>query len=503
MTGIALDQSSSRTGGWRPYVALSSLVVALMVIHTMNRQWSSDVWDHAAVVKEFSRSLVAPRHPHLGSASPHPFMTPTSWVVGVLARATGVFVALQIAALVNLGLFLVGLWMFARRVVAGPLAPALALLLTLLWWGFRPWRYSGFYHLNALGFGLPYPSVSAMALALIALSLFIDWQRGGAKWTLLAVTGLGSVVLVTHPIAYVFLIVGVSSFALSHRGALVGAATVALGSVAIGAAWPFYPVFELAQSVDAEVHRSNHAMYEAPLLRVLPVCALGVVAFRERRRLVGLDPLLVVVGALLVVYAYGALTSSWSWGRVISPCVLVVHLVTAEWLASRVGVLRTSWIARAGSAAVVLVCLANLTPGIARVVPRQLLPAFLAQRPDLAPVDEAFAFLGDHLSDGDVVIADLSVARKVAAFGGRTVALDRRFPFVDAHEDRQSDVRRFAAEPASRPGIAAKYGATWALFPVDVAVQGRAVAVRGNLVLTNIESERFDRWQREGELTKQ
>jgi hypothetical protein len=149
------------------YLLLSSVLVALMTSQTLNQQWSTDFWEHGAVVRELATHLLHPRHPLLPVDATHPYFSPYTVAVGALAKLLGMgpVGALSVAAVLNLVLFLVGFRLFVARLAANPLAPFSALLFTLVLWGVSPWRWSGFLNLNSLGFGLPYPSMFATAIA--------------------------------------------------------------------------------------------------------------------------------------------------------------------------------------------------------------------------------------------------------------------------------------------------------------------------------------------------
>jgi hypothetical protein len=192
------------------YLVLSSVIMVLMTSQTLNQQWSTDFWEHSAVVREFAAHLLHPRHPLLLVDVTHPDFSPYTLAVGALARLAGIgpIGALSVAAILNLVIFLVGFRLFVARLVANPLAPFYALMFVLILWGVSPWRWSGFLNLNSLGFGLPYPSMFATAIALLslwALDVFLEGRR--LVWLLGAVVG-SAVVLLTHPITAVAVAVG-------------------------------------------------------------------------------------------------------------------------------------------------------------------------------------------------------------------------------------------------------------------------------------------------------
>lgn len=156
------------------YLILGTLLFALMLSRTVNGQWDGDFWEHSAVVRELATHPFAPQHPQLLLAAPHAFFTPYALVLGWVSRLTGwdAISTLALAGLVNLLLFLYSLRAFVSALLNSA-AAFYTLLLLLLLWGISPWYYSGFFHLGALGFVLPYPSTFATALVLLSFSIVL------------------------------------------------------------------------------------------------------------------------------------------------------------------------------------------------------------------------------------------------------------------------------------------------------------------------------------------
>src|SRR5262249_31176636 len=163
------------------YWWLAAILFGAMLVQTVNQYWTGDFWEHAAVVRELARHPSAPRHPLFAVDAPHPFFTPSAVVASWLTRGTGVspITALSILGLVNLICLIVAFYLFASAVLS-PNAAFWGLLFTLVLWGREPWRYSGFLHLGALGFVLPYPSIFAMWLMLLTLYALLRFRDHGS-----------------------------------------------------------------------------------------------------------------------------------------------------------------------------------------------------------------------------------------------------------------------------------------------------------------------------------
>src|SRR5690242_8979287 len=158
------------------FVALASLVFAIVALHAAHGHWIGDFWEHSAVVRELITHPVRPRHPLLLLDAPHAFENPYALIVATVGRWSGStsVTALTVASLVNLVMIFVALRVFVRRFASGR-ADAVSfylLLFMLLLWGREPWEFSGFYHINVLHHTLAYPSACAfwMSLFLIALN---------------------------------------------------------------------------------------------------------------------------------------------------------------------------------------------------------------------------------------------------------------------------------------------------------------------------------------------
>ncbi|MGH9023994.1 MAG: hypothetical protein ACRDV9_12990, partial [Acidimicrobiia bacterium] len=157
------------------YWAIGAAIVVLLVAAALRRLWAvdSDIWEHAAVVRELERHPFRPGHPLMALDAPHSFFSPYALAVGIVARLTPLSAAdaLALAGPANVALLLFALFAFVRRFSARPGAPLLALAFSLLLWGPDPWFYSSFLHLRALPYVAAYPATFTKAIALLALVL--------------------------------------------------------------------------------------------------------------------------------------------------------------------------------------------------------------------------------------------------------------------------------------------------------------------------------------------
>lgn len=414
-----------------PFLLTAGLASIPLIVQTVQTHWSGDVWLHAASILEFSQNPFDPSHPTIAAGAGHPDLSPYSMAWGLVDRVSGfgVLTVLVAAGLVNLVGLWCGLWMFTRRVTCARYAPALAVPAVLLMWGIGPWRWSGYPNLNSLGFGLPYPSFAALALALVALALLLDWLRT-PRWSLAwAVAGLAAVTMLCHPITGVALGLGAATLVVEHSwrhgaaprslGQLVAPGMVAAGAVL---AWPFYSFVSLSgqSSAYAEVHA---AVIEGILPRALLglACAPIAVVLARRRgdwRLIALalPPLLLV--AVGVAFDVPVL------GRLLPFGLLPLQLALAEAVARAVssppGPRRTARLA--GGLAMALVGLVGSAAALSRMVPAAVLPEDLQVDERLMTVRDGSSAAGQLEDDMVLIAPELDTARLALVSGAKLVS---------------------------------------------------------------------------------
>src|SRR3989440_7668 len=217
------------------YLLLATAVTILASIQTANGQWSSDMWEHVAVV----RGLID--DPFSATAGLSLLDTPYTVTLGMHGNLFGVSAVtiLSVAAIANVVLLLTGFRLFVLEATQNRRAPFWALVFLLVLWGPSPYRFSGFFNLNSIGFVLPYPSAFATAIALLVLTAALRSGRDHRwQWYAAVAAGTATVVLV-HPITALWLAVGLFAVAASRmRGArgwiwLVGAGLLGLALVVI------------------------------------------------------------------------------------------------------------------------------------------------------------------------------------------------------------------------------------------------------------------------------
>lgn len=499
------------------FLAVSGILSVLLGVQTIAHRWSSDAWEHAAVIAELVERPIDPEHPLLPVEAPHPFMVPTAVIAAraVAFLGTDPLQGMVLLGILNLPLVLLGIWLFASHFTANRQYSAVwALLFTLLLWGRRPWGYSGFLHLNEIGRTLPYPSIFALGLTLISLSLYRSHVQRPRGLALMGLAVMAGAVIVSHPVASLFL--GLGAFAvlfssLDRRAGWTGIVAVAAGALIAATLWPYYPFFELYINQSQLYDSSNRVMYESVLLRAFPLL-LGLILIPQRLRADHRDPLALMAVGLCVIYVAGFVFQRWSLGRVVSPLAFVLHVILADWAASHTPQFRSllarsglrGQLARATAGVIVLLLLLNMAPGLARGIPEFALPPPLRNDERLDPIDERQKFLAQWISFGDVVMATPQTGWPVPAFGGKILVPAHPQAFVDTSPFRAAVDAFFdpSSPEALRRHILRRYNIRWVLvdqlryedqsIPHPITGTGETTTLHDGLMLLGVEDERPD-----------
>lgn len=468
------------------YLVLGGFLLALMTSYSLKGRWGLglDIWEHAAVVREFATHPLNPSHPLLPLDRPHQFASPYLFALAMIVRLTGLEVTtvLNLAGLANLVLLIAGVWLFMYRLTGKRDAPFWALLFIVFLWGPQPWFFSGFLHFNVLALVLAYPATFAKAITFFALCAQLEFSRTLRLRWLVPSIAIGGVALLTHPVDAVFLAVGLIALALTAPSLKdkVKAVGASLGTIAcwmlLAAAWPYYPFFELVFGASTEDYRVNNfgvdaTMYQGVVNAILPaLAALPLLLIRLIRR--KWDPLLLMLAGTLVLYWYGYAAKEWHFGRLVASVMLVVALILADEVATAgtPSERRSRWaggqrLITLGATLLVLLGMFYTRHGFAPTLP----DAVLARVPyywshnfvDLTDFDD-FAFLERNHEKYPVVLADSYVSLSIPTFGSKVISYARQTAFVKEAGARGADHGRFlnpATPTEERRQIASKYGA--------------------------------------------
>ena len=462
------------TGNWlvrHRYLVLASIVMVLVTIQTVNGQWSTDMSLHVSVVRALIDEPFRTTDP-VAMAD-----TPYTVTLGALGRLFGISAisVLSLAAVANALLLLVGLRQFVIEATQNRRAPFWALVFLLLLWGLSPYRFSGFFNLNSIGFILPYPSVFATAIALRTLAAALRALRR-RRWPLFVAVAAGTtIVVLVHPITGAWLAIGLVAVGVSRAraaGDWVWLAAVGAVALALTMLWPYYLVFELLGDT-SRVDAGNKAMYEDVVSRLFPAL-IGLWVIWRRLRVDRRDLLGVMLMGGLAIYAYGFLRDQYSYGRLLALIVLVLDVAAADGVARFERGFRWSrasgWLraAAVALAALLILGLVEARGGLVRMVPPRVLPTSVRTSDQLVRFDDQYGFLARYVGADDVVIGSTNDDNRVIpAIAGRPLKPFWMAPIIDDIDARSAAQDEFLdpSTPSSRRvEIQAKYKARFVLL---------------------------------------
>jgi alpha-1,6-mannosyltransferase len=437
-----------------PYWIVAAVLLVLLVVQTLNRRWSSDFWMHKVTIDTLRTSLRHPIHPLTGTSAHFEYYSPYTYALAVVARVTGwsTIVVLQVAGVFNLSLFLVAFRLFVGALTKR-LAVTFALIATLVFWGWHPWRWSGYLNMNSIGFGLPYPSMFATGLALVLGWALIRYAATRNGWWLVAIGAGLPTVMLSHPPTglwtCVMLVALAIHYRLYRRPALLPLLGVAAVTTVLLLLWPAYPFFRL---VLGPKDIGTSTIYSGVPIR-LCAAAVGVVPLWWRWKRDRTDPLVLMFLGGGFLYAVGFLLGNDNMGRLLPLALLAIHVGIGELVASFVdGTAPRSrpllvWVGLSA-----LVGFAGIVTGFASMVPRTLLPASLADRASLQPITTPHRALDGALPERSVVVVPTrEMEQLVAAYGYRPLSVHVADAFVSDADERRA-VSREILDPATSAG---------------------------------------------------
>ena len=204
MTKRFTDWSSVRSED-RLYLGLALVTMISVVRFVAERNWGGDYWEHAAAAAELARHPFSPLNPYTGTEGSSILLDPWHLIVGTASRTgLGVETTIAFVAVVQLIAVLIAIRAFARGLVTWQWAGPCFLVATFLFWGYQPWRWSGFLDLNGLGFVISYPSTGATAAMLFGIVSLNRWvTHDGSRRDLWVLIGCAFVVGASIPMTLI------------------------------------------------------------------------------------------------------------------------------------------------------------------------------------------------------------------------------------------------------------------------------------------------------------
>ncbi|HMP86953.1 MAG TPA: hypothetical protein PKE63_06725, partial [Lacibacter sp.] len=395
---------------------------------------------------------------------------------------------LNLLSLLNLLLFFAAVGILARLFLPpGPPGRSFTLLLVtlLVCWGGDPPFFSSFFHLRAFPYSLGYPSTFSFVGAVLAAGLFQQlisrpgrkWQKGALSLLLLLT---GSVVLLTHPLTFLFL--GSLLFAaglqtkIPLRQWLPWLAAVLVLPFVVAGLWPWYPFYSLLGYAGAghQFHSDSRALYSNIYLELYPLALPLILLLLNgkpgvRRHL----PLLLAALPLALLFFYGYFTGAYGWGRMVAFLAVLGQLVFLRETLHRYQQ-RPSFIL---PAAALLLCLPYALPALATnyrtsVTPVVTCKALPGEPFGLLPpacVAHRLGSISHYIGYGDLVLADSTCNRYLPGYGARVVASVFPAYWITDNDARREELRQFFAPEgdSSREGLIRRITPRWVVLTPD------------------------------------
>lgn len=489
------------------YVGLCGVVLLAVTRFVVERNWGGDYWEHAAAAVELAQHPLAPSNPYTGTPGDSVLLDTWHLLVGFLSRTgLGVQGAFVVAAVVQLIAVLAALRSFARHFVRWTWAGPCFLVATLLFWGWQPWRWSGFLDFNGLGFVISYPSTGATALMLWGAVALDRWVNGGVVGDAVVddrgrhvgragvgrrdvIVALGCMLVIADwsPMTLLPAAVLVVAIVLSPGGRDVRSRVLMLGAMAVvaligllstrvpPAEWP---------AVGEELGIPMQLLFADVPTRVALASpgAIGLVIRVRRTRQVDAPAIALALGT--IGYVVGWRANIPNLGRLLIPVMSCLHLGWVElmwWAAQRSRQRRRAAIA--GFAAVAILGLVGAYGALARVLPPVLLPERVATDERQAlPERTTLREVSPHLNPGDVV-ADTTYERPaVFVLAGARVLYTSEDPLLPDKDGRLEAMTAIAAGGPAALGAIDRHGVTavWCSACAGVlAIPGATVVAEG------------------------
>lgn len=319
------------------YLLLSCLLIIFETLLILKSKWSDDFFEHSAVINELSRDLINPSNPIIKSDIPHAFFSPYSLSVAIFSKITSLnsIQSLEVFAILNLIFFLFAFYFFIKNIVNDNYQKVvtISLIFTLLFWGFNPFGWSGFYHIFTLNYVLPYPSTFTMGLTLLTLGIVAKNHKKHKVLNILAVIVFSSVVLITHPTTAITLFVGIVSLNFVLNGysiqqCILKSVLLIIPSILLGIIWPYFSLVDLFISNNVDFHMDSSKLYLGMFEKNWPILLIIPSFFYSKK-----DPIiyffLLTIISLLLIYFGGLLFNFYGVSRTISGAMLFSHYLLA------------------------------------------------------------------------------------------------------------------------------------------------------------------------------
>ncbi len=477
------------------YIIASTILLAIMILHSLYGEWVDDFWEHSAVVRELSTHPLHPQHPLFNVTNSHPFFSPYLLLVGLLSRYVSLTPvdALMITGIFNLAFLLVSLRLFINAFF-NKYQEAISfysLILILFMWSAYAWDWSGFIHFKILGFILPYPATFSIATTFLIFTLYYRALESFNIVKYIISIILTSIIVLTHPTTSVFAILGIISISL-HNYKNLGLKAVAAGILLLIMAfllsllWPYFSIIELIMHNNIEFNATSDTFYKNisliwPTLILTPF-ALPVIISRYKNN--RFDAIVLLLCLAILVYIIGYITDQYGVGRIISLIAIFIQISIAAQLAKLENAksIGKSWSALPVVFYVLVIISFNHNN---RAV---LSRAYMGLREIKYDDYYDYSVLEKNVGQYDVILSDLGTSWMIPTFGGKIIASKHPAHWIDDHSTRKKDIERFFSKDVkniTKIDIIGKYHVDYVLINRNIIEEEHEYYKYGNIVSEN------------------
>jgi hypothetical protein len=419
------------------YQIVSLFILFIVIIQAFHYGMGGlDFFEHSAVIRALADDLINPGHPFFSNNNPHAFYSPYAVILALISRIFHIshLYTMAFFSIFNIILLLIAIYYFCKAYFNNNNTSFYALILMTLWWGYRPWEWSGFYYLYNLPFIASYPSTFSMALSFLSLYIYTEYLKNNNKTilALLAIILMGEVVLLSHPITAIFLFTAIFCMTLSinlNKKSFITMILILSIILLLAIFWPYYNFFKLI--VTSTYEKSNLEGYQSIFLRsFLAFCAIPIIFYRLRSNL--RDFLGLMFFMLSFIYIFGFFAHKYVFGRTISFVIIILQLSLADWIAQnelkfKFNNKKVTFVALSGYLIVSILFIAFL---------------IYFRYPKYSSNDlRKLAFLENYVSNKDVILSDIDTNPKISTYGARVIAVNNPQAFVTDQENRKKDLQ--------------------------------------------------------------
>lgn len=437
------------------YYILIVFLFFRFVAFASNGFWSGDFWEHSASIRELMERPSHPQHPILLLEMAHPFFSPYSYCAAIVARLLSISAVdiLTLLGLTNFLLLAFGLKRFCSVIspIPSQITAFYSLIFTLLLWGSNPWPYSGFFHFEIIESVLPYPSTFCAALSLIGLSIFLQPLKINWIFNFLILIIIICFVLLSHPLTFIFLASGLFFLSFYNLDSLFSKPFFAFVLIILSCIfclfWPYFSLQKLLFGGSDIYHLSNAVMYLKILNRIWPNFLLFPALYLAFKS--GLTKsILFWFITLCLIYAWGFITSNFSYGRIISFCILLLHITAAIGLAQFESNIEKSnrLFCNIYRTLLIIILLTLTLISITPIANRLITITHQVIKHQVINNQVTYkniVFIKNYVHSDQLVLSDTQTSWIIPTFGGKVIAALHPQAFVSDSTNRQHDIDLF------------------------------------------------------------